>query len=48
VLEEPSTPATRRLYRWIDLLTAVVLALTSIATAWCGYQSSAWTGRRCS
>jgi hypothetical protein len=44
--EEESPPAVRRLYRWIDLVTALVLALASTATAWCGYQSSAWGGDR--
>jgi hypothetical protein len=29
-------------YRWVELLAAVVLALASIGTAWSGYQSALW------
>ena len=30
----------------MDLLTAGMLAIATIATAWCGYQSSQWSGRQ--
>ncbi len=30
--------------RWIEFLSAIVLALATVATAWCGYQASQWSG----
>jgi hypothetical protein len=29
---------------WIDILSAAILALATIATAWCAYQSARWSG----
>ena len=29
---------------WIEILSAAVLALATIATAWCAYQSARWSG----
>jgi hypothetical protein len=34
--------------RWIEFISAVVLALATIATAWCGYQASLWGGEQSS
>ena len=36
VLSEPS--------RWLDIGSATVLALATMASAWCGYQSALWGG----
>src|SRR5262245_5216449 len=30
--------------RWRELVTVFLLALATLATAWCGYQASAWSG----
>jgi len=35
-------PAKRK---WIEPVVAVVMALTTLCTAWCSYQSAAWTRR---
>jgi len=29
---------------WIEILSAAILALATVATAWCAYQSSRWSG----
>jgi hypothetical protein len=29
---------------WIEILSAAILALATIATAWCAYQSARWSG----
>ena len=47
--EVTATPEKRRAERigqWIDLLSAMVLATATVATAWCGYQSSQWGGQQ--
>jgi hypothetical protein len=37
--------ATTRLRAdWIEILSAAILALATIATAWCAYQSARWSG----
>ena len=33
-----------RFDRWIEFLSATVLALATVATAWCAYQSTLWGG----
>jgi hypothetical protein len=33
-----------RFDRWVEFLSAVVLALATVATAWCAYQSTLWGG----
>lgn len=35
-----------RFDRWVEFLSAVVLSLAAIATAWCGYQSALWGGQQ--
>lgn len=40
-MSENSTPAPRR--KWIEPVVAIVMALTTLCTAWCSYQSAAWT-----
>jgi hypothetical protein len=37
--------AAPRKRRWIEPVVAVVMALTTLCTAWCSYQSAAWTRR---
>ncbi len=33
-----------RFDRWVEFISAVVLALATVATAWCAYQSTLWGG----
>jgi hypothetical protein len=35
-----------RFDRWIEFSSAVVLALATILTAWCGYQAARWSGEQ--
>ena len=35
---EPKAP-------WFDALCAILMAITTLATAWCSYQNSRWSGR---
>jgi hypothetical protein len=35
-----------RLDRWIEFLSAVVLSLATVLTAWCGYQATRWSGEQ--
>lgn len=37
-------PHVSRFDRWVEFLSAIVLALATVATAWCAYQSSLWGG----
>jgi hypothetical protein len=39
-------PAARRLYQRIELLSAIMLALATVATAWSGYQAALWGGEQ--
>ena len=39
-------PRAERLYRWVEVLSAAMLALATIATAWSGYQSALWGGEQ--
>lgn len=38
--EKPAEPPRRR---WIEPVVALIMALTTLCTAWCSYQSAAWT-----
>lgn len=40
-MAENCTEAPRR--KWIEPVVAVLMALTTLGTAWCSYQSAAWT-----
>src|SRR3954447_4769821 len=31
--------------QWVEPVTAVLMALATLSTAWCSYQSAAWTRR---
>jgi hypothetical protein len=35
-----------RFDRWIEFLSAAILALAVIGTAWCGYQAARWRGKQ--
>jgi hypothetical protein len=43
--EADNMPAGR-LYRWVDLMAAIVLALATVGTSWSGYQSARWGDER--
>jgi hypothetical protein len=32
--------------RWIEFLSAIVLSLATVLTAWCGYQAAQWDGEQ--
>jgi len=38
--EQPAAPSGKK---WIEPVVAVLMALTTLCTAWCSYQSAAWT-----
>lgn len=40
----PKEPRAERLYRWVEVLSAAMLALATIGTAWSAYQSARWNG----
>src|SRR6266700_3098805 len=40
----PDTLEKRETSRWLDIGSAIVLALATMASAWCGYQSARWSG----
>jgi hypothetical protein len=42
-MSENSIAAPRR--KWIEPVVVIVMALTTCCTAWCSYQSAAWTRR---
>ncbi|MFN8533303.1 MAG: hypothetical protein U0556_07130 [Dehalococcoidia bacterium] len=40
--------AVSRRRRWAEIVAAALLALASMSTAWCAYQSTRWSGERTS
>src|SRR5438874_6077151 len=38
-------PANSPQRKWIEPVVAVLMALTTLCTAWCSYESAAWTRR---
>src|SRR5438046_9950371 len=38
-------PAESLRKKWIEPVVAVLMALTTLCTAWCSYESAAWTRR---
>jgi hypothetical protein len=42
--EKPTPPA--RIERRLELAAVLLLALTTLATAWCGYQAARWSGEQ--
>lgn len=41
--ETPDLPEPKR--RWFEPATAILMAVSSLSTAWCSYQSSRWSGQ---
>jgi hypothetical protein len=41
-----SNQSISRFDRWIEFISAVVLALATVGTAWCGYQAARWGGEQ--
>ena len=43
---ETPSPADRqaRLNRWLEIISAILLSLATVASAWCAYQSARWNG----
>jgi hypothetical protein len=44
-LQVPSLSKEPRKTRWVEPITALLMALTTLCTAWCTYESAAWTRR---
>jgi hypothetical protein len=42
-LSAPSNREPRARQKWVEPVTALLMALTTVGTAWCSYQSAAWT-----
>src|ERR1700675_5010704 len=42
-MAENSIKSSRK--KWIEPVVAVLMALTTLCTAWCSYESAAWTRR---
>jgi hypothetical protein len=42
-LPAASNEEPREKQRWVEPVTAVLMALATLSTAWCSYQSAAWT-----
>jgi len=49
IQEPPSQPGAavreKPRQRWVEPVTALLMALATLSTAWCSYQSAAWTRR---
>lgn len=41
-------PLTRqqRIERWFEVVTAIMLGVVAVATAWSGYQATRWAGEQ--
>ena len=48
IIEEKEVPAPVeqqiRRNRWLEIISAVLLSLATVASAWCAYQSARWNG----
>jgi hypothetical protein len=44
-LPTASNEEPRKKQKWVEPVTALLMALTTVGTAWCSYQSAAWTRR---
>lgn len=44
-MEESQTATHEPKKRWIEVVTAVLMAVSSLSTAWCSYQNSRWSGQ---
>src|SRR5205809_2182491 len=47
-IEEEKKPLTRqqRIERWFEVITAIMLGVVAMATAWSGYQATRWSGEQ--
>jgi hypothetical protein len=41
----PSRPREQAKRKWIEPVTALIMALATVGTAWCSYESASWTRR---
>src|SRR5690349_7895092 len=45
-MQEASKPGREPVAkRWVEPVAALLMALTTVSTAWCSYESAAWTRR---
>src|SRR5437667_6516571 len=46
--EKQKQPLTRqqRTERWLEVVTAIMLGVVAVATAWSGYQATRWAGEQ--
>ena len=48
ILTDAETPSPvdrqARLNRWLEIISAILLSLATVASAWCAYQSARWNG----
>lgn len=42
-VEEKAQDQSRPRKQWVEPVTALIMALATVGTAWCSYQSAAWT-----
>lgn len=42
--DQPSNPDDNK-RSWFEPVTAILMAVASLSTAWCSYQSSLWSGQ---
>jgi hypothetical protein len=42
-LQAPSNQEPQEKKKWVEPVAALLMALATLSTAWCGYQSAAWT-----
>ena len=42
-LRASSTQEPQEKKKWVEPVAALLMALATLSTAWCGYQSAAWT-----
>lgn len=42
-LQAPPTQEPQEKKRWVEPVTALLMALATLSTAWCSYHSAAWT-----
>lgn len=44
-MSEPNSPDENSKRAWFEPVTAILMAVASLSTAWCSYQSSRWSGQ---
>lgn len=43
-MPDESSPSDEAKRTWFEPVTAILMAVASLSTAWCSYQSSLWSG----